>query len=40
MAYGVGAVALVGYLFTLKGRLRDAAAELSALERERGGRGR
>jgi hypothetical protein len=40
LAYGVGAVALVVYLFNLKGRLRDAAAELTALERDGGRRGR
>jgi hypothetical protein len=40
LAYGVGAVVLLGYLITLKGRLRNAAAELTALERGRGARER
>jgi hypothetical protein len=37
LAYGVAAVALVGYLLALKSRLRGAQDELAALE-EHGGR--
>ncbi len=40
LAYGVGAVVLVAYLITLKDRLRNAAEELTALERGRGARER
>ena len=36
LAYGVAAVALVGYLLSLRGRLRDAGATLSALEGDGG----
>lgn len=36
LAYGVAAVTLVGYLFGLRGRLRDASASLTALERDGG----
>ena len=36
LAYGVAAAALVGYLFSLRGRLRDAGAALSAREGEGG----
>ena len=38
LAYGVAAVALLGYLFLLKGRLRGARDDLTALEREGGRR--
>ena len=38
LAYAVGSVALGGYLVLLKGRLRDAGLEMSALEQD-GGRG-
>jgi hypothetical protein len=34
LAYGVGTLALLGYLVSLKGRLRQAGEELAALERE------
>jgi len=34
LAYGVAAVALLGYLYLLKGRLRAAREELAALDRE------
>ncbi len=34
LAYGVAAVALVGYLLSLRARLRQAAEELAGLERE------
>jgi hypothetical protein len=34
LAYGVAAVALVGYLISLRARLREAREELAALERE------
>ncbi len=40
LAYGVALLAFSGYLFYLKGRLRDAGDELSALERDSGGRSR
>ena len=40
LAYGVAAVALAGYLLTLRGRLRDAGAALTALEREGGRKNR
>jgi hypothetical protein len=40
LAYGVGLVALLGYLFLLKGRLRGAGEELAALEQDGGRRGR
>lgn len=40
LAYGVGTVVLSGYLALLKGRLRDAGAELSALEQDGGRRTR
>jgi hypothetical protein len=40
LAYGVASVALLGYLFLLKGRLRGARDELAALERDAGRRGR
>jgi hypothetical protein len=40
LAYGVASVALLGYLFLLKGRLRGARDELAALERDGGRRGR
>ena len=40
LAYGVALLALSGYLFFLKSRLREAADELSALERDSGGRSR
>ncbi len=40
LAYGVALLVFSGYLFFLKGRLRDATEELTALEREHGGRGR
>ena len=36
LAYGVAAVALIGYLFSLRGRLRDAGAALTALEGDGG----
>lgn len=36
LAYGVAAVALVGYLLSLRGRLRDARAALTALEGDGG----
>jgi len=36
LAYGVAAVTLVGYLLSLRGRLRDANATLSALEADGG----
>jgi hypothetical protein len=36
LAYGVAAMALVGYLLSLRGRLRDAGAALIALERDGG----
>lgn len=32
LAYGVAAVALVGYLVSLRARLKDAGAVLTALE--------
>jgi hypothetical protein len=38
LAYGLASVALLGYLWLLKGRLRDARDELSALERDGGRR--
>lgn len=34
LAYGVAAAALVGYLLSLRARLKQAAEELTALERE------
>ena len=34
LAYGVGAVALLGYLLLLQGRVREAAAEMTAMARE------
>jgi len=40
LAYGVASVALLGYLFLLKGRLRGAWEELAVLERDGGRRGR
>ncbi|HSB67938.1 MAG TPA: heme exporter protein CcmD [Candidatus Methylomirabilis sp.] len=40
LAYGVATVALCGYLVLLKGRLRDAGAELAALEQDGGRRTR
>ncbi len=40
LAYGVALLALAGYLFSLKSRLREAAGELSVLERDSGGRSR
>ncbi len=39
LAYGVALLALAGYFFHLKGRLREAGDELTALERD-GGRSR
>ncbi len=38
LAYGLAALALVGYLVLLKGRLRSARDELEALERDGGRR--
>jgi hypothetical protein len=35
LAYGVAAVALAGYLVSLRGRLRRAAEELAVLEQTR-----
>ncbi len=40
LAYGVALLAFSGYLYFLKGRLREASGELLALERDSGGRGR
>jgi hypothetical protein len=34
LAYGVAAVALLGYLVSLRSRLAQAVGELTALERE------
>jgi hypothetical protein len=34
LAYGVGLFALLGYFLFLKGRLRDAGADLTGLERD------
>jgi hypothetical protein len=34
LAYGLAAAALVGYLFSLRARLRHATEELAVLERE------
>ena len=36
LAYGVAAVALVGYLLSLRARLKDTGAILTALERDGG----
>jgi hypothetical protein len=38
LAYGVAAVALLGYLVGLKGRLRQVSQELTALEKAPRGR--
>ena len=38
LAYGVAVVALLGYLFLLRGRLRGAREALAALERDGGRR--
>lgn len=38
LAYGVAAVALLGYLLLLRRRLRGARQELTALERDGGRR--
>ncbi len=35
LAYGVAAIAILGYLVLLKRRLRGAAEELAFLERDR-----
>jgi len=40
LAYGVGLVALLGYLLLLKGRLRDAGEGLTGLEGDGGRRTR
>jgi hypothetical protein len=40
LAYGVALLVFSGYLVFLKGRLREAGDELSALERDGGGRAR
>jgi hypothetical protein len=40
LAYGVAAVALLGYLASLRARGRQAGEELAALEREPARRGR
>lgn len=37
LAYGLAAVALAGYLVSLRARLRRAAEELAALEQSRRG---
>lgn len=36
LAYGLAAVALVGYLWSLRARLKDAGAILSALDGDGG----
>jgi hypothetical protein len=38
LAYGVAAVAVLGYLLLLRRRLRDAREELAALEQDGGRR--
>ncbi len=36
LAYGVAAAALAGYVLSLRGRLRDAGAVLTALKKDGG----